>query len=152
MTSDDIESEPTAEELKAAAALARALDGVSDNDGVEKEAETAALLRFGSQGELDEVALKRAATKAWTAGQPRTRLLRAALPASALLAAAVVLIAFLATQNGSLNRSALPTPRPALLRAQASATRGNVPAFNREMREYRNEMYAQLRDDYGTAR
>ena len=147
MTVDDNDLEPTAEELEAAERLRTSLE--SDAQATTKEASAAALLRYAKQPELDELGLKRAAAKAWQSRPARSRMIRIAIPASALAAAAAVAFAFLSWKAGHQRRSALPVPSVELVAAQASAARGDMRPLAEAMGSYRNDFYGRLARDYG---
>jgi len=157
---DDMDLEPTEEELREAAALARALDRGSADDGLPDDAfEIAAMLRFGADGgELDEQRSDAILEEALRTARPRRpRAEKGAwwhwlVPAGLVsAAAAAALVGVLATTGGETPTTAavLPEPSSALLQAQAAAAAGDDPdALDRAMEAHRAEVLQRLAERY----
>ena len=156
---DDIDFEPTEEELREAAALARALDRGGAQEGLPADAfETAAMLRFGSDGgaltkERSDALLEEALRSA-RPHRPRAHKgpwWRWLLPVGLSTAAAAALIGTLASAGPEPHTTAmrLPAPSSVLLRAQAAAAAGDDPeALDRAMKAHRAAVLGRLAERY----
>ncbi len=157
---DDMELEPTEEELREAAALAHALDRGSAKDGLPDDAlQMAAMLRYGADGgDLDEERSDAILEEALRTARPRRpRAEKGAwwrwlVPAGLVTAAAAAaLIGVLATRTGEApaTAAALPEPPSALLQAQAAAAAGDDPeALDRAMEAHRAAVLERLGERY----
>ncbi len=157
---DDMDLEPTEEELREAAALAQALDRGSAREGLPDDAfEIAAMLRFGADGgELGEDRSDAILEEALRTARPRRpRAEKGAwwrwlVPAGLVTAAAAAaLIGVLATQAPETPTTAavLPDPSSALLQAQAAAAAGDDPAaLDRAMEAHRAQVLERLSERY----
>jgi hypothetical protein len=155
---DDDELGAASEEERAAAeALARDLEGGRPPSGAPAETlAAAALLRAAARPGLDAAGLDRAAARARSAletrrtaapRKARPRWLLAALLAPAAAAAAALL--FVGPSARLEPPRTFPLPSPALLEAQARATRGrpDLTTLDAEMRDYRAAYYAALAEE-----
>lgn len=157
---DDMELEPTEEELREAAALAQALDRGSAREGLPDDAlEIAAMLRFGADGgELADDRADALLDEALRAARPRRpRAEKGAwwrwlVPAGLVTAAAAAgVIGVLAMRGDETPTTAavLPEPSNALLQAQAAAAAGDDPeALDRAMEAHRAQVLARLAERY----
>ena len=166
------ERDPTEEELREAAALARALQGEAAEDAPEDALETAALLRAGQQGELSELrerAVQKRVLQAEGAAEvdesgaessggeedaeaPATRWLRWIAPAATVAAAAAMMLVFIPGDRPE--GTSLPAPGAGLLRAQALAAQGKgaeAAMLQAGMRRFRARYFAALERRYGGA-
>lgn len=159
MKADDPDSEPTPEELREAASLAAALDGVAaagSGEPPDDALAAAALVREGHGGgqlgdERRDAVLERVLV-AEARARPR-RVLRFVLPSLALAAAAALALVVLRPGARSVAPTELPDPAGSVLRAQLDVARGGDPSrLDEEMRAYRREVYAALRRRYGGVR
>jgi hypothetical protein len=142
------DDEPTAEELREAEALARALEGAPSDAAAPPEAlETAALLRYThGGGQLDPARAQTLAGKLRSEVRPRRR--RWWWLGLAPLAVGAVGLTLFATMGGR-SPVTLPAPGPALLAAQAQAARGQPQALadlDAQMRAYRRTLFEKLRE------
>ena len=154
----DEELPPTAEELAEAEALARALEpGAPASAGAPKDVlAAAALLRRAHDGASTErratedrhvaggVARALAALEARRPARPRRRWL--ALRALLVPAAAAAALLLIGRRSGAPDVPPVPAPPLALLEAQARAASGraDLAMLDREMRAYRETIYATL--------
>jgi hypothetical protein len=157
---DDMELEPTEEELREAAALAQALDRGSARDGLPDDAlQMAAMLRYGTDGgELGEERSDALLEEALRTARPRRpRAEKGAwwrwlVPAGLVTAAAAAaLVGVLATRGGEAptTAAALPEPPSSLLQAQAAAAAGDDPeALDRAMEAHRAAVLERLGERY----
>jgi hypothetical protein len=151
MNPDD--TEPTAEELAEAEALARALER-GHGSASEKDLETAALLRYAKDGgaldpERSEAILHDALANA---RPPAKRSWRIVLFGSFGLAAAAAVALLVLRNETQVTASALPNPPRALLDAQIRATAGEsatLEPLGAELQPYRVAVYSALREHYG---
>jgi hypothetical protein len=150
---------PTAEEEAAATALRRALEEGEAAGPARAEAEAGAFLAFsrdaGALAPGRAAAVLRRVLDATPVApapvpvrqRPARRPWRWALPAAACAAAAALLLAL----SLRTPKVGLPPPPRALLHAQLAAARGGpvaAPALEREMRAYRERLYATLGHRY----
>jgi len=157
---DDLELEPTEEELREAAALARALDRGSALDDLPEDAlRMAALLRYGADGgSLDDERSGAILDEALRTARPRRPRAdkgawwRWLVPAGLVTAAAAAgLIGVLAARSPAppTSAAALPEPPSALLQAQAAAAAGDDPeALDRAMESHRAAILERLGERY----
>jgi hypothetical protein len=144
----DEDADPTPDELREAAALARALDGEAPGAAAPRDAlETAALLRYARDGGALAPERERAiAARLRERGPRRSRTWRIAAPVlGGSLALAASLLLLLRTGGPELS---LDAPLPgALLEAQARAVArepGALAALDVEMQRHRRELHARL--------
>ncbi len=147
---DDEERPPTEEELRAAAALAEALEGRAAAGPVPQDAlEAAALLRAGARPpELDaRTAEVQRAQLSRRVVAPLPRVRRWPVVAGGLAAAAAVAFAVLAQPRPAPPGLPLPPPPAALLRAQLQAAHGGPGQdgeLDAQLHRYREALYAEL--------
>lgn len=152
MNPDD--TEPSAEELAEAEALARALDRGSGS-AAERDLETAALLRFAKDGgALDPARSQAVLDDVLSRAKPPRRapswrlILFGALGLSAAGAAVLLFVA----QAPVPEASSLPAPPRALLDAQIQATAAQTASLEplgAELKPYRVAVYTAIREHYG---
>ena len=150
----DEEREPSAEEIAEAEALARALEKDPTARAPEDALAAAALLRRAHDARSDErrageaQRLAAGAARAFgalDARRPRRRW-RWLVPALVVPAAAAVVLFAAVRRTTAPAAPAVPAPPVALLEAQAQAAAGraDLAALDRDMRVYRQTLYAAL--------
>jgi hypothetical protein len=159
---DDEEKPPTEDELREAAALARALDGApAEGPAAPADALEAAALLRASGGSLELDPARSAEIRAGLQRQlrpvaPSTRWARAVVGLSSLAAAAlVVVLSSRVASPPALEARALPRPSPALVGAQLSAIRHpSAPnaELDQELHRYRETLFAELERRHGGRR
>jgi hypothetical protein len=154
------DEQPTAEELRQAQALARALAGHTEDERPPVEAlEAAGLLGFARSGgalAADRAAALRQRLRpgAVAALRPRRRRLIWAWMTAPVVAAVGALVV-LVTRPAPPFPGGWPPAPPPLLQAQAAAARGEPGAIGRldeQMRDYRQQLLARIRPRGGAGR
>jgi hypothetical protein len=148
------DEEPSAEELEAAAELARALErghGSAPRDALE----TAALLRHAKdEGALDPARAESILDDVVARARPprRATSFRIVLLGALGLSAAAALTLLVLRAEPKLGPSELPAPPRTLLDAQIQATAPETASLDPlgvELRPYRVAVYSALREHYG---
>lgn len=148
---DDREASP--DEIREAAELARALERGTADEAPDDALQTAALLRYGTDAELDDRRaedildeLLRSVPAREPSPRPGWRRWLWAAGGAVGLAAAIGI--FIASRES--DRATLPAPDLSLLQAQAAAARpGGDEAYAQELAAYRRGMLRAMQERYG---
>ncbi|MEM9067949.1 MAG: hypothetical protein AAGE52_05560 [Myxococcota bacterium] len=141
------------EELREAAALARALERGTAEEPPEDALQMAALLSFShDEGALDpdrSAAILEDVFKEARVRRPeKAPWWRWLIPVGVAGAAAAVAVIFVMKPAPPSGPMALPTPGSELLQAQAAAASGAATKLDSEMEDYRSTVLAALEDRY----